>query len=127
MKIDKKIVVVIIIAVLLLIGHLTYPFVVEGLPSTSVETQISSIQTQLSQGKYKDPTDHVVIGQKINLIQQGIKILDPVLANPKFMAEDKKKNYKKILEEWKAKLAPLPQKQKDAKAALDASRKKPTR
>lgn len=127
MKIDKKIVVVIIIAVLLLIGHLTYPFVVEGLPSTSVETQISSIQTQLSQNKYKDPTDHVVIGQKINLIQQGIKILDPVLANPKFMAEDKKKNYKKILEEWKAQLAPLPQKQKDAKAALDASRKKPTR
>ena len=127
MKIDQKLVVVIIIAVLILIGYLTYPFVVEGLPSSSVETQISSIQTQLSQDKYREPTDHVVIGQKINLIQQGIKILDPVLANPKFMAEDKKKNYQKILADWKAQLAPLPQKQKDAKAALDASRKKPTR
>ena len=125
MKIDKKIVVVIIIAVLLLIGYLSYPFVVEGLGS--VETQISTLQKQLSQDKYKDPKDHVLIGQKVDLLQQGIKILNPVLANPKFMKEDKKKSYQKMLADWKAQVEPLKKKQTDVKAALDASRKKPAR
>jgi hypothetical protein len=127
MKIDPKVVVVIIIAVLILIGYLTYPFVVEGLPSSSVETKTSTIQKQLSQAKYKDPKDHVIIGQKIDLLQQGITILTAVLADPKFMAEDKKKNYQRILADWQTQLAPLPQKRIDAKAALDASRKKPPR
>ena len=121
MKIDKKIVVVIIIAVLLLIGYLSYPFVVEGLGS--VETQISTLQKQLSQDKYKDPKDHVLIGQKVDLLQQGIKILNPVLANPKFMKEDKKKSYQKMLADWKAQVEPLKKKQTDVKAALDASRR----
>lgn len=125
MKLDKKIVVGIIIAVLLLIGYLTYPFVVEGLGVGSVETQISNIQKQLSQAKYNEPKDHVVIGQKIKLLQQGIKILDQVLANPKFMKEDKKKSYKKMLADWKAQVEPLKKKQKEAKDALDASRKIP--
>ena len=125
MKIDKKIVVVIIIAVLLLTGYLTYPFVVEGFDS--VETQISIIQKQLSQDKYKDPKDHVLIGQKIDLIQKATKILDPVIAKPNSMKKDKKKNYQKMLADWNAQLGPLQQKQADAKAALDASRKKSTR
>jgi hypothetical protein len=127
MKIDKKIVVVIIIAVLLLIGYLTYPFVVEGLPSASVETKLSTIQKQLNEEKYKDPTDHVVIGQKINLIQQGTALLTPVVNNPRFMVKDKKMKYQTILADWKAQLEPLKQKEKEKKAALDASRKKRVR
>ena len=127
MKIDKKIVVVIIIAVLLLIGYLTYPFVVEGLNSSSVETKLSTIQKQLNEEKYKDPTDHVVIGQKINLIQQGTALLTPVVNNPRFMVKDKKLKYQTILADWQAQLGPLKQKEKEKKAALDASRKKPVR
>ena len=127
MKIDKKIVVVIIIAVLLLIGYLTYPFVVEGLNSSSVETKLSTIQKQLNEEKYKDPTDHVVIGQKINLIQQGTALLTPVVNDPRFMVKDKKLKYQTILADWKAQLEPLKQKEKEKKAALDASRKKRVR
>jgi hypothetical protein len=83
MKIDKKVVVVvIIIALLLLIGYLTYPFVVEGLASSSIDTQVAILQKQLSQDKYKDPSDIVVIGQKINLLTQGTTLLTKVLADP---------------------------------------------
>jgi hypothetical protein len=127
MKIDQKLVVVIIIAVLLLIGYLTYPFVLEGLSAGSVDTQISTIQKQLSPEKYKNPTDIVLMGQKIDLLTQGITILNKVLADTKLMKEDKKKNYQTILADWQRQLAPLPKKLADAKAALDASRKKPTR
>lgn len=127
MKIDQKLVVVIIIAVLLLIGYLTYPFVLEGLSAGSVDTQISTIQKQLSPEKYKNPTDIVLMGQKINLLTQGITILNKVLADTKLMKEDKKKNYQTILADWQRQLAPLPKKLADAKAALDASRKKPPR
>ena len=127
MKLDKKMIAVIIIAVLLLTWYLSYPFVIEGLGVGSVETQLSTLQKQLSQAKYKDPKDHVTIGQKINLIQQGITILTPVLANPKFMKEDKKKNYQKMLADWQGQIGPLQKQQNDVKASLDASRKKPTR
>jgi hypothetical protein len=127
MKVDKKIVVIIIIAVLFLIGYLTYPFVVEGLNSSSVETKLSTIQKQLNEEKYKDPTDHVVIGQKINLIQQGTALLTPVVNNPRFMVKDKKLKYQTILADWQAQLGPLKQKEKEKKAALDASRKKRVR
>ena len=124
MKIDKKIVVVIIIAVVLLIGYLTYPFVIEGLSTGSVDTQISTLQKQISQPKYKNPTDIVLMGQKINLLQQGIPILTSVLADTKLMKEDKKKNYQTILADWQGQFAPLPKKLADAKAAQEASRKK---
>jgi hypothetical protein len=127
MKLDKKMIAVIIIAVFLLIGYLTYPFVVEGLNSASIDTKLSTLQKQLNEEKYKDPTDHVVIGQKVSLIQQGIALLTPVVNNPRFMVKDKKMKYQQILSGWQGQLGPLQQKQKDVKAALDASRKKPTR
>ena len=95
--------------------------------TSSVETKLSTIQKQLNEEKYKDPTDHVVIGQKINLIQQGTALLTPVVNNPRFMVKDKKLKYQTILADWKAQLEPLKQKEKEKKAALDASRKKPVR
>jgi len=84
----------------------------------------------MSLDKYKNPTDPVIIGQKVNIYQQHIDLLTKMLADPKFVtpkskkAKDDKAKYETMLKESTTALPILKQQLDTAQKALDESRKK---
>jgi len=124
MKFEKKGIAIIIVAALILIGYLIHPYVIEGIRSASPETKITTINNQLNLDKYKNPTDPVVIGQKLNLKQQLRDLLAAILADTKVkLKPEAKARYEKMLTDTDAEIVVIRQQLAAAQAAKKASRK----
>jgi len=124
MKFEKKGIAIIIVAVLILTVYLLHPYVIEGNATASPEQKINTINNQLNLDKYKNPTDPVIIGQKLNLKQQLRDLVAGVLANTKIRLKPQVKvRYEKIKTDSDAELVVLQKQLSDAKAAQKASRK----
>ena len=127
MKFEKRTIVAIVVAILFLIWYLIqqHAILVEG-----NETILKTISNQLSLDKYKNPTDPVIIGQKINIYQQHIDLLTKMLADQKFVtpkskkAKDDKAKYETMLKDSTTALPILKQQLDTAQKALDESIKK---
>jgi len=124
MKFEKKGIAIIIVAALILIGYLIHPYVIEGIRSASPETKITTINNQLNLDKYKNPTDPVVIGQKLNLKQQLRDLLAAILADTNIkLKPEAKARYEKMLTDTDAEIVVIRQQLAAAQAAKKASRK----
>jgi len=123
MKFEKKGIAIIIVAVLLLIGYLIHPYVIEGIRSASPETKITTINNQLNLDKYKNPTNPVVIGQKLNLKQQLRDLVAAILADTNIkLKPEAKARYEKMLTDTDAEIVVIRQQLAAAQAAKKASR-----
>jgi hypothetical protein len=124
MKFEKKGIAIIIVAVLILTVYLLHPYVIEGNRNASPEQKITTINNQLNLDKYKNPTDPVVIGQKLNLKQQLRDLVARILADTSIKIKPQvKARYEKIKSDSDAEIVVLQKQLSDAKAAQKASRK----
>jgi hypothetical protein len=124
MKFEKKGIAIIIVAVLILTVYLLHPYVIEGNRNASPEQKITTINNQLNLDKYKNPTDPVVIGQKLNLKKQLRDLVAGILANTNIKIKPQvKARYEKIKTDSDAEIVVLQKQLSDAQAARKASRK----
>jgi hypothetical protein len=124
MKIEKHVIIIVVIAILILILYLTHPMILEGaLSSSSPETKITLITTQLNDQRYTNPTDPVIIGQKIKLQQTLLDTVNEILKIPK-LKPDKKKSYEKMRNDTTSSIDKLKKDLDTAKKRVQDSRKK---